>query len=157
MPTIRIDDEVYGWLQSQARPFEDTPNTVLRRIAHLGITSVQISATQQKVFSQPRVVGRGVKTPQGAFREPIIKILQKYGGKADRIKVLKELENIMNQNLTDFDKSDISSGTVRWQKSAEWEVRVMREQGLLKQVHEEPRGVWALNKENLKGGDNGKI
>lgn len=31
MPTIRIDDEVYSWLQSQATPFEDTPNAVLRR------------------------------------------------------------------------------------------------------------------------------
>jgi len=146
MPTIRIDGEVYGWLQSQARPFEDTPNTVLRRIANLCITSVRIPTTQQKVSSQPKIINQGVKTPQRAFREPILKILQKHGGKAERIKVLKELENIMSENLTDFDKSDISSGTVRWQKSAEWEVRVMREQGLLKQVHEEPRGVWALKK-----------
>lgn len=32
MPTIRIDDDVYKWLQSQATPFEDNPNSVLRRI-----------------------------------------------------------------------------------------------------------------------------
>lgn len=32
-PTIRIDEEVYSWLQNQARPFEDTPNSVLRPIA----------------------------------------------------------------------------------------------------------------------------
>ena len=38
MPTIRIDDEVYAWLQSQARPFEDTPNSVLRRVAGLDLT-----------------------------------------------------------------------------------------------------------------------
>src|SRR5258708_5910754 len=34
-PTIRIDDEVYAWLQGKARPFEDTPNSVLRRLAEL--------------------------------------------------------------------------------------------------------------------------
>lgn len=34
-PTIRIDDEVYNWLQEQAIPFDDTPNSVLRRIAGL--------------------------------------------------------------------------------------------------------------------------
>lgn len=34
-PTIRIDEEVYAWLQENARPFEDTPNSVLRRIAQL--------------------------------------------------------------------------------------------------------------------------
>lgn len=35
MPTIRIDSDVWAWLQSNASPLEDTPNTVLRRIAGL--------------------------------------------------------------------------------------------------------------------------
>lgn len=35
MPTIRVDDEVYDWLQQRAKPFVDTPNSVLRR--ELGI------------------------------------------------------------------------------------------------------------------------
>lgn len=35
MPTIRVDDEVYEWLKSQATPFEDNPNSVLRRVAEL--------------------------------------------------------------------------------------------------------------------------
>src|SRR5438034_4146985 len=34
-PTIRIDDEVWAWLQEKARPFEDTPHSVLRRVAGL--------------------------------------------------------------------------------------------------------------------------
>lgn len=34
-PTIRIDEEVWAWLQERARPFEDTPNSVLRRVAGL--------------------------------------------------------------------------------------------------------------------------
>lgn len=33
--TIRIDNEVYAWLQSQAVPLKDTPNMTLRRIAGL--------------------------------------------------------------------------------------------------------------------------
>ena len=33
MPVIRIDEDVYAWLQSQAVPFEDNPNSVLRRLA----------------------------------------------------------------------------------------------------------------------------
>jgi negative regulator of replication initiation len=32
MPTIRIDDVVWQYLQSQAKPFVDTPNDVLRRV-----------------------------------------------------------------------------------------------------------------------------
>ena len=35
MPSIRIDDDVYVWLKTQAVPFDDTPNSVLRRLAGL--------------------------------------------------------------------------------------------------------------------------
>jgi hypothetical protein len=35
MPVVRVDDDVWKWLQEHARPFEDTPNSVLRRIAGL--------------------------------------------------------------------------------------------------------------------------
>jgi hypothetical protein len=35
MPTIRVDDDVYRWLKSLATPFEDNPNSVLRRVAEL--------------------------------------------------------------------------------------------------------------------------
>jgi len=31
MPTIRIDDEVWSFLQGKASPLEDTPNDVVRR------------------------------------------------------------------------------------------------------------------------------
>lgn len=34
-PVVRIDDDVWEWLKSQARPLEDTPNSVLRRVAGL--------------------------------------------------------------------------------------------------------------------------
>ena len=34
-PVIRVDDEVWKWLQRHAKPLEDTPNSVLRRIAGL--------------------------------------------------------------------------------------------------------------------------
>jgi hypothetical protein len=34
-PVVRIDDDVWEWLKSHAKPLEDTPNSVLRRIAGL--------------------------------------------------------------------------------------------------------------------------
>lgn len=39
MPVLRVDDEVWVWLQRNAKPFEDTPNSVLRRVA--GLDSAQ--------------------------------------------------------------------------------------------------------------------
>lgn len=43
MPTMRVDDEVYAWLQEQARPFEDTPNSVLRGV--VGLADLRENAT----------------------------------------------------------------------------------------------------------------
>lgn len=37
MPTIQIDDEVFGLLQKSARPFVDTPNSALRRMLGLSV------------------------------------------------------------------------------------------------------------------------
>jgi hypothetical protein len=45
MPTIRIDDEVWSFLQSKAVPLEDTPNDVLRRELKIGgVESAQVNA-----------------------------------------------------------------------------------------------------------------
>jgi hypothetical protein len=37
VPTIRVDDDVYTWLQERAKPFVDTPNSVLRRELGIGV------------------------------------------------------------------------------------------------------------------------
>jgi hypothetical protein len=43
MPTIRIDDEVWSFLQSKAIPLQDTPNDVLRReLLKIGVASDQV-------------------------------------------------------------------------------------------------------------------
>ncbi len=49
MPVVRVDDEVWKWLQRQARPFEDTPNSVLRRVAGLDIPISSSDATSQTI------------------------------------------------------------------------------------------------------------
>lgn len=145
MPTIRIDDQVYAWLQGQARPFEDTPNSVLRRIAGL---------EEEMKVEQSTKAHDSRKTPQYAYRNPILKILNSLGGQADRLKVLKELEEAMKGQLTDYDKSNIKSGSIRWQKGAEFEVYVMRQEGLLKSVDETYRsGIWALTPKGKKIAD----
>lgn len=151
MPTIRIDDEVYAWLQKQARPFEDTPNSVLRRIADLDGANISgFKATQRQDYNRTL---RVQKTPQSAYREPILEILMENGGHADRPNVLRALEEAMKSHFTDADKSDIKSGAIRWQKTAEWEVRTMRELGLIKPVDETPRGVWALTQKGREIAD----
>jgi hypothetical protein len=63
-PVIRIDDEVYSWLQSRARPFDDTPNSVLRRLAGIDTgepsAQTQNGAVMPKPQIGPRITGEGL-------------------------------------------------------------------------------------------------
>jgi len=59
MPTIRIDSDVWAYLQSKAKPFEDSPNDVLRR--ELGLespTANEISGDPSPVSSATYSRGR---------------------------------------------------------------------------------------------------
>jgi hypothetical protein len=47
MPVIRVDDEIYKWLQSKAVAFEDSPNSVLRRVAGLDLEPKTMSDSEK--------------------------------------------------------------------------------------------------------------
>jgi len=59
MPTIRVDDEVYAWLQKQARPFEDSPNSVLRRVAGIGGPASNAAAAKKGSKTVSLAAGKG--------------------------------------------------------------------------------------------------
>jgi hypothetical protein len=141
-PTIRIDDEVYAWLQKQASAFEDTPNTVLRRVA--GLNGEDTGASKKRRYLRAGGDAKGVKTPQGEYRKPVLRALRKLGGKGSRSQVLKEVEKAMAARFTQADMERISSGDLRWQKTLEWEVTAMRDEGLLL-PSKLGRGIWALS------------
>jgi len=141
-PTIRIDDEVYAWLQKQANAFEDTPNTVLRRVA--GLNGEDTGAPKKRRYLRAGGDAKGVKTPQGEYRKPVLRALKKLGGKGSRSQVLKEVEKAMAGRFTQADMETISSGDLRWQKTAEWEVAAMRDEGLLL-PSKLGRGIWAFS------------
>ena len=77
-PTIRIDDDVYDWLQGQAVPFDDTPNSVLRRLAGLDEAGRRTSAAKStKSTGSPgrgkRASGRRGPQARGT------KLIEKWG------------------------------------------------------------------------------
>ena len=61
MPVLRVDDEVWNWLKAHATPFEDTPNSVLRRLAGLDPTARPraISGSSKKTREERSVGPRG--------------------------------------------------------------------------------------------------
>src|SRR2546427_414715 len=142
MPTIRVDNDVWEWLKRNARPLEDTPNSVLRRVAGLDAhNATPKSLVSPSPSRSPRARPRG-HMPQAHFREPILVVLHRHNGQLPRQHALRELEAMLSNELTAEDYSTIESGAVRWQKSAEWQVHTMRRDGLLEAVENSRSGLW---------------
>src|SRR5207249_4392035 len=95
---IRVDDDVYRILQKEARPFEDTPNSVLRRLLRLGDENAN-RADRPSVPSRRSV---GHRNPQEAFRRPILEAIEELGGNAQVNAVLQRVEQEMKSKLTKF-------------------------------------------------------
>lgn len=149
-PTIRIDHEVWEHMKKHARPLEDNPNTVLRRLLGLSAPDAGekagITIPPLPVRTGPGRRGtREEKTPQRAYRGPILKILYKMGGRGEREVVLHQVEQMMTRDFTPHDRKDIETGGMaRWQKTAEFEVHAMRRAGLIRPVSESRHGEWEL-------------
>ena len=47
VPTLRVDDDVYEYIQQKAEPFTDTPNSVLRRL--FGLDEATIDTGEESV------------------------------------------------------------------------------------------------------------
>lgn len=73
-PVVRVDNEVWTWLQSKATPFEDTPNTVLRRIA--GFQVVARSRRDSSV-GPTKAQGGGQSDGRSSLLRPFVQTLTK--------------------------------------------------------------------------------
>lgn len=67
-PTIRIDEEVWQWLKSHAAPLEDTPNSVLRRLAGLDAPSSTSPVVRQAAVADNTPPVRSAAAMRNSFR-----------------------------------------------------------------------------------------
>jgi len=77
--------------------------------------------------------------PQGAFREPIVKVLGELGGRAPKCEVLARLATTVP--LTDADRQQNIRGERRWERRISSAAAEMRRDGILARTQ---HGVWAL-------------
>jgi len=71
MRAVRIDDAVWSALQKRARAFEDTPNSVLRRVLGIDRSNGKRSAANR--------VPRGVRTPQSLCENSVVSRKMAHG------------------------------------------------------------------------------
>lgn len=87
---------------------------------------------------------RGLRTPEAAYREPILRVLAQLGGAGRIGDVLDRVGAIMKPVLKEVDHDPLASSPdmPRWRNAAQWARSAMVKEGLLKA--DSPRGVWEL-------------
>ena len=148
MPVVRIADETWARLQQHARPFEDTPDDVIRK----ALDALEGSLPVQKA-PQPQVPLKAKrkatdKLPQKDFRQPLMRVLLGLGGTAQASDIREVLEPAVKPLLRAGDMDPVSTGDPRWWNAVCWERSELVKEGLFRA--DSPRGVWELSDAGLK-------
>ncbi|RMH21474.1 MAG: hypothetical protein D6698_02745, partial [Gammaproteobacteria bacterium] len=87
---------------------------------------------------------RGLRTPEDAFRRPILETLVELGGSASIGEVLERVEAKMKGVLNAYDREPLPSDprSVRWRNTAQWCRNTMVREGLMKS--DSPYGIWEI-------------
>jgi hypothetical protein len=143
-PRIDIDDAVFAMLKRHAEPFVDTPNTVLRRLLGLdqqATPPVGSGATESGPEDERAVPGTLV--PEREYELPILRYLDRCGGRAPSREVVDAVGEALAERLTEQDRRPLKSGGIRWQKRAAFVRLRLVERGEL--AKDSPRGTWQIS------------
>jgi hypothetical protein len=90
-------------------------------------------------------LARGLRTPEDAFRLPILQALVDLGGEAPMGDVLENVRQQMQDTLKEVDFQPLASDPdlLRWRNTAQWAKSAMVKEGLLKA--DSRRGIWEIS------------
>jgi restriction system protein len=93
---------------------------------------------------------RGLRTPETAFYQPILRVLNELGGSEKKDIVMAKLETLMKSELKSVDYEILGSDAdmPRWRNTAQWARYGMAKKGLLKS--DSPRGTWEITEAGRK-------
>ena len=163
MPVIRITDATWDRLKRWAIPLEDSPEDAVRKVLeaaeeHLKCRQTTSRSHRAETPTPPKgkKLQKGQKTPQQAYRRPILEALHELGGSASVVDVLRLVEGKMKPLLIEVDYQKLPSGVdIRWRNTAMWERFNLVKEGLLKS--ESPDGIWELSDKGAEDIGKGKI
>src|SRR3989338_5736332 len=101
MHVIRITNTTWDRLKQWAIPLEDTPEDAVRKVIDAAEEFLKCHQTIEKDRStkekaEPKgKLPKGLKTPEDAFRRPILESLYELGGRASVSDVLEIVEKKM--------------------------------------------------------------
>lgn len=90
-------------------------------------------------------VPRGTRTPEVAFRRPILEVLVELGGSGSIQDVLDRVGERLDGQLRpiDFEPLPSTPDTLRWRNTAQWSRNELVRTGLMEPVR--TRGVWEIS------------
>lgn len=105
-------------------------------------------------------LGRGLRTPEDAYRRPILESLMELGGRAPVGEVLERVSAKMKDHLNQYDYETLASDPrlIRLKNTAHWCRNTLVREGLMK--GDSPHGVWEISEAGKrwllqKGGHHG--
>ncbi len=95
-------------------------------------------------------LSRGLRTPEDAFRLPILEALVELGGSAHSQEVLDRLEKKITRVLNEYDYQPLPSNprSSRWRNTAQWCRNTLVREGLMK--GDSPHGIWEISDQGRK-------
>jgi len=107
-------------------------------------SSLSVKSTKKK-----NRLKRGFRTPEDAFRIPILEALVELNGSAPMARVLEIVEKKMKDKLNEYDYQRLpSNNTIRWKNTAQWCRNTMVKEGFLKE--DSPRGIWEITEKGVE-------
>lgn len=93
---------------------------------------------------------RGLRTPEEAFRLPILEALLELGRRASIGEVLDLVGKKMKSKLTKYDFEPLPSDpkSIRWRNTAQWCRNTLVREGLMKA--DSPYGIWEISEAGRK-------
>lgn len=100
---------------------------------------------------------RGLRTPDEAFRKPILESILELGGHTEMGPLLQRLEQKMQGGFNDYDREVLSDTprVYRWQNTANWCRNALASEGYLN--NNTNKGVWEITPKGKKALQEGRI
>jgi len=172
-PSVELDEDIYEYLKSQAEPFTDTPNTVLRRLLRLDDASEGDAPESEGNGNAPRREGAprakkrggtrkfsgrtrapsGTLLPEQRYELPLLRALIEAGGEAPYREVLEAVGLALSDEFMAADHETLASGSVRWHSRLQFVRLRLVERGEMDR--EAPRGIWRITEAGRQAAVNG--
>ena len=140
----------------QIEAFAEKVAALQKEWARLPLTTLR-TREKQRAGAKKQPLPRGLRTPKGAFRKPILEALVELGGSAPASAVLEIVERKMRAHLTRYDYEPLPSqpAAPRWRNAAQWCRLMLVREGLMKR--DSPRGIWEVSEEGRAALSSGKV